>query len=56
MPMANMVRKRRKRSKKLKEKMDQEIKAFMQSYPQVFRAGHPLGKLSAYLHRLGRIT
>lgn len=40
--------------KKLKEKMDQEIKAFMQSYPQAFPAGRPLGKLSAYIHRLGR--
>ena len=41
------------KGKKLKEKMDQEIKAFMQSYPQAFPAGRPLGKLSAYFHRLG---
>jgi thiamine-triphosphatase len=36
-----------------KEKMDQEIKAFMQSCPQAFPAGRPVGKLSAYFHRLG---
>jgi thiamine-triphosphatase len=33
---------------KLKQEMDRDIKAFMQSYPQVFPAGRPLGKLSAY--------
>jgi len=36
------------------EKMDQEIKAFMQSYQQAFPAGRPLGKLIAYFHRLSR--
>jgi thiamine-triphosphatase len=36
---------------KLREKMDQEIKAFMQTYPEVFTAGRPLGKLSAYFNR-----
>jgi thiamine-triphosphatase len=40
--------------KGLREQMDQEIKAFMQSYPQAFPAGRPLGKLSAYFQRLGR--
>jgi thiamine-triphosphatase len=40
--------------KGLREKMDQEIKAFMQSYPQAFPAGRPLGKLSTYFQRLGR--
>jgi thiamine-triphosphatase len=40
--------------KELKVKMDQEIKAFMQSYPQAFPAGRPLGKLSAYFHRPDR--
>lgn len=34
--------------KGLKEKMDQEIKLFMQSYPQAFPVGRPVGKLSAY--------
>jgi thiamine-triphosphatase len=40
------------REKKLKQEMDQDIKAFMQSYPEAFPAGRPLGKLSAYFHRL----
>ncbi|KFZ20938.1 hypothetical protein V502_02965 [Pseudogymnoascus sp. VKM F-4520 (FW-2644)] len=39
--------------KELKEKMDQEIKLFMQSYPQAFPVGRPVGKLSAYFDRLG---
>jgi len=38
----------------LKNKMDQEIKAFMHSYPQAFPAGRPLGKLSAYFNKLDR--
>jgi hypothetical protein len=41
------------KEKKLKKK-DQEIKAFMQFYPQAFPAGRPLGTLNAYFHRLGR--
>jgi thiamine-triphosphatase len=40
--------------KELKEKMDQEIKAFMQSYPQAFPARRPLGKPSAYFHSRDR--
>ncbi|RMD40162.1 hypothetical protein DV735_g4949, partial [Chaetothyriales sp. CBS 134920] len=39
---------------KLKEKMDQDITAFMQSHPQAFPAGRPLGKLSAYFDKLSR--
>ncbi|OBT71264.1 hypothetical protein VF21_09931 [Pseudogymnoascus sp. 05NY08] len=37
--------------KELKEKMDQEIKLFMQSYPQAFPVGRPVGKLSAYFQQ-----
>ncbi|RMZ77163.1 hypothetical protein DV737_g4497, partial [Chaetothyriales sp. CBS 132003] len=40
----------------LRHKMDQDINAFMQSYPQAFPAGRPLGKLSAYFDKLGRGT
>lgn len=40
------------REKKLKQEMDQNTKAFMQSYREAFPAGRPLGKLSAYFHRL----
>ncbi|RDL36243.1 Uncharacterized protein BP5553_06855 [Venustampulla echinocandica] len=35
----------------IREKMDQEIRAFMQSCPQAFPAGRPLGKLSAYFNQ-----
>jgi thiamine-triphosphatase len=38
---------------KLRDEMDQEIKAFMQSCPQAFPAGRPLGKLSAYFDQRG---
>jgi thiamine-triphosphatase len=43
------------RQRILREKMDQEIEVFMQSYPQAFPAGRPLGKLSAYFQRQGRL-
>lgn len=39
--------------KQLRQKMDQDIQAFMQSHPQAFPAGRPLGKLSAYFHKFG---
>jgi len=42
------------KQKKLKVNMNQEIKSFMQSYPQTFPVGRPLGKLSAYFHKLDR--
>lgn len=42
------------KEKRLKEKMNQEIQAFMKFYSEVFPAGRPLGKLSAYFHRLNR--
>lgn len=32
----------------LRETMDRDIRAFMESYPLAFPAGRPLGKLSAY--------
>ncbi len=38
------------REKKLKQEIDQDIKAFMQSYPEAFPARCLLGKLSAYFH------
>jgi len=36
----------------LTEKMDQDIKAFMQSCPQAFPTGRPVGKLSAYFDQM----
>ncbi|KAH6648118.1 CYTH-like domain-containing protein [Truncatella angustata] len=42
--------------KNLREKMNQEIKAFMQTYPPAFPTGRPIGKLSAYFQKVGRET
>ncbi|KAH8197333.1 hypothetical protein TruAng_008499 [Truncatella angustata] len=42
--------------KNLREKMNQEIKAFMQTYPPAFPTGRPIGKLSAYFQKVGRGT
>lgn len=38
----------------LKERMNQEIQAFMRLYPEVFPAGRPVGKLTAYFQSLDR--
>jgi thiamine-triphosphatase len=36
----------------LRDQMDQEVRDFMQSCPQAFPVGRPLGKLSAYFKQL----
>ena len=47
LPMANMAKKRK--GKSWKQEMDQDIKAFMQSYPQAFPAERPFGKTECLL-------
>ena len=42
------------KEKKFEVNINQEIKAFMQSYPQIFPVGRLFGKLSAYFHKLDR--